>query len=116
MTSSESTEIENKMRQLSQWLEERLTEWEIVYANGSSDFTVSTGFKLNELRSQILLLRRDIRLLCDANHFDYPTVAYEQVPPPVANTYAAKQDIGSHRETRYECVAEAGKPKQICLF
>lgn len=116
MTSLGLTEITSKVQQLSGWLAERLTEWEIVYANGSSDFTVSTGVKLNELRSQILLLRRDIRQLCDANHFDYPTVAYEQVPPPVAETYVAKQDMGSHCKILYECVAEAGKPKQICLF
>ena len=116
MTSSGLTEITIKVQQLSGWLAERLTEWEIVYANGSSDFTVSTGVKLNELRSQILLLRKDIRQLCDANQLDYPSVAYESVPPPVADTYAVKQDIGFHSEIRYECVAEAGKPKQLSLL
>ncbi|HCB93847.1 MAG TPA: hypothetical protein DEP57_08615 [Selenomonas sp.] len=116
MTKSKPMTAEEKIRQLSTWLAERLTDWEVVYANGSSDFTVTTGVKLNQIRSQILLLRRDIRLLCDANHLDYPTVAYEQVPPPVAETYVAKQYIGSHREILYDCVAEAGKPKQICLF
>ena len=108
--------VKEKIQQLSLWLEERLTEWEVVNANGSQDFTVSTGMKLNELRSQILLLRRDIRLLCDANQLDYPTVACERIPPPVADTYTVKQDIGFHREIYYECVVEARKPKQLCLF
>lgn len=116
MTSSGSTEIESKIRQLSLWLEGRLLDWEVTYTNGSQDFTVSTGISLNELRSQILLLRRDIRLLCDAHHLDYPNVAYEQVPPPVADTYTVKQDMGFHRELWYECISEAGKPKQLCLF
>ncbi len=107
---------EEKIRQLSLWLEKRLTEWEVVNANGSQDFTVTTGAKLNQIRSQILLLRRDIRLLCDANQLDYPTVACEHVPAPVSDTYAVKQYMGSHREILYDCVAEAGKPKQIRLF
>lgn len=116
MKTSTPVTTEEKIRQLSLWLEERLVDWEVTYSNGSQDFTMSTGVKLNELRSQILLLRRDIRLLCDANHLDYPTVAYERIPPLVADTYTVKQDIGFCREIQYECVAEAGKPKQICLF
>lgn len=116
MTSSGSTEIESKIRQLSLWLEGRLLDWEVTYTNGSQDFTVSTGVRLNDLRSQILLLRRDIRLLCDANHLNYPDVAYERIPPPVADTYTVKQDMGFHREIRYECVSEAGKPKQLSLL
>ncbi len=107
MKTSTPVTTEEKIRQLSLWLEERLTDWEVTHSNGSQDVTVTTGVKLNELRSQILLLRRDIRLLCDANHLDYPTVAYEQVPPPVAETYVAKQYMGSHREILYDCVAES---------
>lgn len=107
---------EEKIRQLSLWLEKRLTEWEFVNANGSQDLIVSTGAKLNEIRGQILLLRRDIRLLCDTQRLDYPPVAYEPVPPPVSDSYCVRPDIGSHREVRYECVAESRSPKQICLF
>lgn len=116
MTKSEPMSAEQKIRQLSEWLEERLTEWEVTYSNGSHDFIVTTGVKLNEIRGQILLLRRDIRLLCDNHQLDYPDVTYERVPPPVSDTYAVRPDMGSHREIRYECVAEAGNPKQICLF
>ena len=85
MTSSGSTEIESKIRQLSLWLEGRLLDWEVTYTNGSQDFTVSTGVRLNDLRS-------------------------------VADTYTVKQDMGFHREIRYECVSEAGKPKQLSLL
>ena len=116
MTKSKPMTAEEKIRQLSAWLTERLTEWEVVHANGSSDFTVSTGVKLNQIRGQILLMRRDIRQLCAANNLDYPEVACERIPPPVADTYAVKQDIGFHREILYECVAGAGKPRQMCLF
>ena len=107
---------EEKLRQLSTWLEERLADWEVMHSNGSPDFTVSTGVKLNEIRGQILLLRRDIRLLCDNHQLDYPDVAYEQIPPPVTDSYTVRRERDFHREIYYECVAEAGKPKQLSLF
>lgn len=107
---------EEKLRQLSVWLEERLADWEVMHSNGSPDFTVSTGVKLNEIRNQIMLLRRDICLLCDKLHLDYPDVAFEQIPPPVAETYTVRPERDFHREIHYECVAEAGKPKQLSLF
>ena len=116
MTPPEPLTAKQKIMLLSQWLEERLTEWEVVHANGSHDFTVTTGVKLNEIRAQILLLRRDIRLLCDNHQLDYHDVVYASVPAPVSDSYTVRPDIGSHREIRYEYVAESRKPKQLNLF
>lgn len=104
---------EQKLHQLCTWLRERHESWRELHERGgfSPD---PDGIRLNQLRSQILLLRRDILLLCEKSGLDYPDIAYESAPPLLSDSYRV-ESATPHRMV-YECVAEAGKPKQLSLF
>lgn len=104
---------EEKLRQLSVWLEERHESWRVLHERGG--FAPEPDvIRLNELRGQIMRLRRDILLLCEKSGLDYPDIAYESVPPLLSDFYQVEPAI-PHRVI-YECVADRNKPKQLRLF
>ena len=72
------------------------------------------GIRLNELRGQIMRLRRDILLLCEQSGLDYPDIAYESAPPLLSDSFRV-EPATPHRIV-YECVADRNKPKQLSLF
>ena len=104
---------EQKLRQLAVWLKERHESWEKLYERGGFA-PEPDGIRLNELRGQIMRLRRDILLLCEQSGLDYPDIAYESAPPLLSDSFRV-EPVTPHRLV-YECVADRNKPKQLSLF
>lgn len=82
----------DKLKKLTQELEDRFDRWEHLRIYGGQDPTWSDGCNMNLVRNHIKHYKFDIKELCDDKGLELPEIYYIETPSEVDNKYMARED------------------------
>lgn len=80
----------NKLKKLTQELEDRFNRWEHLKKHGSQDPLWADGCNMNLVRNHIIYSKKDIEELCEREGLELPAVYFRETPPEVDSDYMAR--------------------------
>ena len=80
---------EEKIKQLSEYIEDQIRRWKYIKEHGCNDPSWCDGSNMNLLRNHILYSKKQISDMCIENEIELPYIMQVPTPPEVSNTYMA---------------------------
>lgn len=82
----------NKLKKLTQELEDKFNKWKHLQKHGGQDPLWADGCNMNLIRNHIIRYKDDIKRLCEEKGLKLPEIYNKETPPEVDSNYMARAD------------------------